>query len=330
MSISEKNNSGGSKNIQKTPLVEKLPSSNKKKSTFSIDFILAGVSASIGKTATAPLERVKLILQNQISLEVIEKPYTGIRDCFSRLIKSEGYKSLWRGNLPNVLRYFPNQAMNFAFKDTFKTIFCQYDPKKNFWKYAMGSCLSGGLAGSISLMVCHPIDLVRTRLATDNKSVSGQRKFNGTFDCLGQIFNKEGLIGLYRGIVVSVIGIFAYRAVYFGGYDSLKNKLNKQNANFIVKWTLAQSVTICSGLMFYPLDTIRRRIMIETGKSEESKKYKNAIDCMKKMYKQESFKGFYKGFATNVMKTSGSSIVLVLYDEFQKILGLEARGGLSA
>jgi solute carrier family 25 (adenine nucleotide translocator) protein 4/5/6/31 len=299
-----------------------------KQSTFMMDFLLAGVAAAIGKTATAPLERVKLILQNQISLEVIDKPYKGIVDCLTRLTKSEGFFSLWRGNLPNVLRYFPNQAMNFAFKDTLKTFFCQYDPKKEMWKYALGSCLSGGLAGSISLIFVHPIDMARTRLATDNKCKNGLRKFNGTFDCLDKIYKAEGFIGLYRGIVVSAVGIFAFRAIYFGGYDTLKNKLINKDSYFIQKWIIAQIVTVSSSTMFYPLDTIRRRIMIETGKNESEKKYKNAIDCIKKMFKQEKVLGFYKGFGTNAIKTCGSSIILVLYDEFQKILNLEARGGI--
>lgn len=298
----------------------------KRKSNFVVDFVLAGVSAAIGKTATAPLERVKLILQNQVSLEVVDGPYLGIRDCLRRLVKTEGFFALWRGNLPNVMRYFPNQALNFAMKDTLKTVFCSHDPNKHFWKYALGSCLSGGLAGSIGLFLVHPIDLVRTRLATDNVDKLGQRKFSGTLDCVGKIYRTEGLIGLYRGIIVSIVGIFAYRAAYFGGYDSLKSKFKKENANFFIKWTLAQFVTVVSGILFYPLDTIRRRIMIESGKLEEDKKYKNSIDCIYKMRKQESIYGFYKGFGTNAIRTSGSSIVLVLYDELQTLLGIEARG----
>jgi solute carrier family 25 (adenine nucleotide translocator) protein 4/5/6/31 len=81
-------------------------------------------------------------------------------------------------------------------------------------------------------------------------------------------------------------------------------------------------------MMFYPLDTIRRRIMIESGKKESEKKYKNAVDCMKKILVEEKFLGFYKGFGTNAIRTSGSSIVLVLYDELQQMVGVEARGTL--
>jgi solute carrier family 25 (adenine nucleotide translocator) protein 4/5/6/31 len=298
-----------------------------KKSNFILDFFVAGVAAAIGKTSTAPLERIKLILQNQVSIEVVGGPYKGINDCFMRLVKSEGILSLWRGNIPNVMRYFPNQALNFAFKDTFKLYFCNFDPHKNFWKYALGSCLSGGLAGSLSLLFVHPIDLIRTRLATDNINSEGIRKFNGAIDCGVQIFKSSGIAGLYQGIVVSIIGIFAFRAIYFGGYDSLKNKFVKPNTGFLAKWGIAQLVTVFSGILFYPLDTIRRRIMMESGKNLIEKKYINARDCLRKIYSQETYLGFYKGFAANAVRVLGSSIVLVLYDEFQIILGYEARGG---
>jgi len=295
-----------------------------KQSNFFLDFIIAGVSAAFAKTATAPLERVKLILQNQILIKQIGDPYKGIFDCYNRIIKAEGFLSLWRGNIPNVLRYFPNQALNFAFKDTFKTKFCKYDPNKDMLKYAIGSCFSGGLAGSVSLFLVHPIDLIRTRLATDNIKINGSRNFSGATDCACKIYRASGIKGLYKGIVVSIIGIFTYRAAYFGGYDSLKSKL-KPDSSFFFKWAVAQFVTVFSGVMFYPLDTIRRRVMIESGKPENEMMYKNARDCVRKVYRQETYFGFYKGFAINAFRTMGSSIILVLYDDFQKLLGYNPR-----
>jgi solute carrier family 25 (adenine nucleotide translocator) protein 4/5/6/31 len=297
-----------------------------KESNFVYDFILAGVAAAIGKTATAPLERVKLLLQNQHSIKVIEKPYTGISDCIGRLIKAEGVLSLWRGNVANVIRYFPNQAMNFALKDSIKKSFPLYDPKSQFWKFAIANCMAGGIASSISLIVCHPIDLIRTRLALDNKNKSGGRQFSGSIDCLSKIYNAEGIAGVYKGMVITVIGIFTFRAVYFGFYDTLKGTFIKKDTNFFIKWALAQSITVFSSAMFYPLDTLRRRIMLQSG--EKVPIYKNSMDCAKIMMKEERFLGFYKGWGTNAIKMCGSSIILVLYDEFQKVLGLEARGGV--
>lgn len=85
---------------------------------FMKDFIAGGIAAAVSKTAVAPIERVKLLLQVQAVSKQIsaEKQYKGIIDCFVRIPKEQGFLSFWRGNLANVIRYFPTQALNFAFK----------------------------------------------------------------------------------------------------------------------------------------------------------------------------------------------------------------------
>merc|ERR1712225_229433 len=87
---------------------------------------MGGVSAAVSKTAAAPIERVKLLIQNQdemLKTGRLDRKYSGIVDCFSRTAKQEGVMSLWRGNTANVIRYFPTQALNFAFRDTYKSMF---------------------------------------------------------------------------------------------------------------------------------------------------------------------------------------------------------------
>ena len=91
---------------------------------FMLDFIAGGISAAVSKTVVAPLERVKIILQIQDASKFIPKDqqYKGMVDCFSRVHKEQGFLSFWRGNVVNVVRYFPTQALNFAFKDTYKKV----------------------------------------------------------------------------------------------------------------------------------------------------------------------------------------------------------------
>jgi len=107
--------------------------------SFLIDFSLGGVSGAIAKTLTAPIERVKLIIQTQDANPRIrsgEVPrYTGIVNCFSRVRSEQGFLAFWRGNFTNVIRYFPTQAFNFAFKDSIKKVFPRYDPKTEFGKF---------------------------------------------------------------------------------------------------------------------------------------------------------------------------------------------------
>ncbi len=91
---------------------------------FLIDFCAGGVAGAVAKTATAPIERVKLLIQTQDANPKIlsgEVPrYTGILNCFTRVSAEQGFAAFWRGNTVNVIRYFPTQAFNFAFKDTIK------------------------------------------------------------------------------------------------------------------------------------------------------------------------------------------------------------------
>lgn len=125
--------------------------------------------------------------------------------------------SLWRGNWANVLRYFPTQAINFSVKDALNRVFLQgvsADTQKT--KYFLMSLLSGGLAGSFSLIFVYPLDFARTRLGADIGKAAGERQFSGLFDCCRQILAKDGIKGLYQGFLVSVLGIFTYRAFYFG------------------------------------------------------------------------------------------------------------------
>jgi solute carrier family 25 (adenine nucleotide translocator) protein 4/5/6/31 len=99
--------------------------------------------------------------------------------------------------LANVIRYFPTQALNFAFKDTYKKVFCPYNPKKEPFKFFMGNMASGGAAGATSLMFVYPLDFARTRLAADvgkAKKTGGaaEREFNGLVDCISKIFKSDG------------------------------------------------------------------------------------------------------------------------------------------
>merc|ERR1712033_36427 len=198
--------------------------SGQKKLGFVENFLLSGVAAGVSKTAAAPIERVKLLVQNQdemIKQGRLDRPYTGVIDCTTRVLKTEGVYPFWRGNMANVLRYFPTQALNFAFKDTVKGIFATPKDAPQYLKFAT-NITSGGVAGTLSLMFVYSLDYARTRLANDAKGKDGARKFNGLVDVYVKTLKSDGIQGLYRGFTISAVGIFVYRGMYFGLYDSLK------------------------------------------------------------------------------------------------------------
>ena len=372
--------------------------SHKKQELHFIEsFGLSGAAAIISKTAAAPIERVKLLVQNQdemLKSGRLETPYKGVVDCTMRTYKAEGIASFWRGkfclwpkdrpnmlktlvrylyilivlcvfgrrtisfmmeiswaffsgrvssclnifspghfwalvydfkltdflslsgNLANCIRYFPTQALNFAFKDQVKALF---KPKKSD-SYALKfskNIASGGAAGAMSLTFVYSLDYARTRLANDAKSAGkggGDRQFNGLVDVYSKTIKSDGIVGLYRGFVISCVGIVVYRGFYFGLYDTLKPLLLGDDAGLAASFVLGYAVTVSSGLASYPIDTIRRRMMMTSG---EAVKYKGSIDCAVQIMKNEGFMSLMKGAGANILRGMAGAGVLAGFDKFK-------------
>jgi len=282
---------------------------------------MGGVSAAVSKTAAAPIERVKLLIQNQdemIKSGRLQTPYKGIVDCFGRVMREEGVVSLWRGNVANVLRYFPTQALNFAFKDQFKRMFGYNKDKDGYVKYFIGNLASGGAAGASSLLFVYSLDYARTRLANDSKAAKkgGERQFNGLIDVYSKTLKSDGIAGLYRGFNISCVGIIVYRGLYFGMYDSLKPIVlqGAMKDNFLASFMLGWGITIGAGLASYPIDTIRRRMMMTSG---EAVKYKSSMHAFNEIVKKEGTASLFKGAGANILRAIAGAGVLSGYDQLQ-------------
>jgi solute carrier family 25 (adenine nucleotide translocator) protein 4/5/6/31 len=296
-------------------------------SDFMKSFAAGGISGAVAKTCTAPIERVKLIIQTQdanpriISGEIPR--YTGISNCFSRVASEQGIKAFWRGNFVNILRYFPTQAFNFSFKDTIKAWFPK--PKGGGAKFAT-NVASGGLAGAGSLTIVYPLDYARTRLASDVGS--GAKAFNGLGDCLKKTAGGPGgAMALYGGFGVSVVGIVPFRGAYFGVNDTLAemNPYQKRRdaVGLLSKFGQAQTAAICAAYVSYPFDTIRRRLQMQSEKAKEDWMYKGTMDCFSKVIANEGSAALFKGAGANALRTVGSALVLVGYGELMALMGVE-------
>jgi len=297
---------------------------------FAIDFVLGGVSGAVAKTLTAPIERIKLVVQTQDANPKIrsgEVPrYTGIIDCGSRIVKEQGVKRFWDGNFVNCIRYFPTQAFNLSFKDTFKAMFPKYNPKTEFLSFFGANLASGGMSAACSMTIVYPLDYARTRLASDVGS--GKKSFSGLGDCITKTMKgPKGFFGLYAGFGVSVVGIVGYRGLQLGTFDTITGlnpyKTDRGFLGALTTFGAAQTaITIGAGAT-YPFDTVRRRLQMQSEKPVEEHLYKGTGDCFKKIAAEEGLaKGLYKGFLANVVRSIGGALVLVFYDRAKTYLEL--------
>jgi len=285
-----------------------------------INFAAGGISGAISKTITAPLEKVKLAIQNQDSNPKIlsgeMKRYTGMGDCFRRHISELGPQSLWRGNVANCIRYVPTAAFNLGFKDIIKGAFPNYDKNTEFGKFAMSKIASGAAAGGVTNTLVYPLIYVRTVLGAD---VGKVKMYNSMLDCLQKTVKTGGVASLYGGIGPSTAGIVVYRGAQFGLQDIIKafNPYQKEVTfrGLASKFIVAQTAVSVSGVVAYPFDTMQRRLQIESSRPEAERIYKGMGDCFAKILKNEGVGGFFKGAMANILRGTGAAIVLVMYDE---------------
>ncbi|KAH7289409.1 hypothetical protein KP509_30G000300 [Ceratopteris richardii] len=294
---------------------------------FSRDLVAGALMGGVAHTIVAPIERTKLLLQTQESNIAImgghHKRYNGMLDCMLRIVREEGVTSLWRGNGSSVLRYYPSVALNFSCKDLYRTLLASGDQGKDIIRSARHNFIAGAAAGCTALVVVYPLDIAHTRLAAD-MGRNETRQFRGLLHFMNTIYRKDGVRGLYRGLPASIQGMVVHRSVYFGGFDTAKDIMLKESSSIPIwkRWLAAQAVTTSAGLISYPLDTVRRRMMMQAGL--ERRMYMSTLDCWKKIYRSEGPRSFYRGAVSNMFRGTGAALILVLYDELKYFMNWSA------
>merc|ERR1711872_940190 len=160
-------------------------------------------------------------------------------------------------------------------------------------------------AGALSLCFVYSLDYARTRLANDAKAgkKGGERQFNGIIDVYTKTLKSDGFVGVYRGC-------------YFGFYDTLKPIVLGDDAGVLLSFVLGYGVTISAGIVSYPIDTIRRRMMMTSG---EAVKYKGSIDCFVKILQREGPMSLFKGAGANILRGVAGAGVLSGFDKFKEV-----------
>uniref|UniRef100_A0A7S4V0H8 Mitochondrial carrier protein n=2 Tax=Guillardia theta TaxID=55529 RepID=A0A7S4V0H8_GUITH len=290
----------------------------------AILLIAGGIAGATAKTCVAPLERVKLLAQ-------AGECRNGIVSAFKSVIEQEGIRGLWRGNTVNVLRMVPNKGVLHATNDLYKELAASIAanvPAVAAAGMGMQHFLSGSLAGMTSVAATYPLDLIRTRMAgrlmTEGAIKTGVAGNTWWQTAVG-VVEKEGLMGLYRGVSPTLIGAFPYEGIKFYSYAKFKEVLPKdQDGKQNVGWKLVAgaSAATVAHIVTYPMDTIRRRMQLQ-GAAGAQILYKNAIDCAAQMVKREGVRSLYRGLtATCIRGVPNTGIQFAVYEGLKSILNI--------
>ncbi|KAI8582679.1 hypothetical protein K450DRAFT_170579 [Umbelopsis ramanniana AG] len=286
--------------------------------------IAGGVAGAVSRTAVSPMERMKILFQVQGPEPAA---YQGIVPTLTKMWREEGMMGFLRGNGTNVVRIIPYSATQFAAYEQFKTMLME--PGKTELDTAR-RLTAGALAGLVSVACTYPLDIVRTRLAVQSATLSGNTstttnaKLPGIVPTMLQIYRNEGgVFGLYRGLWPTLLGVAPYVALNFQCYEVLKMHLLPSDregptvARKLVCGALAGSI---AQTVTYPLDVLRRRMQV-TGMSSMQYKYRGTWDATKTMVRKEGFRGLYKGMIPNYLKVAPAiSISFVTYEWCKEVL----------
>jgi solute carrier family 25 (adenine nucleotide translocator) protein 4/5/6/31 len=243
-------------------------------------------------------------------------------------------------------------AMNFLLMDWYKIAITpllhwslslpsdRSEEKRKKRRALISSFLSGGLAGGTVLTALYPLVFARTRLAMDvgNNTIDAPRKYPaGMRDVYRTIWSADGWRGFYQGYGIALAGVVVYRALHLGGYDALKTEIlhrrgvrvksdnfsidrSRSDLTMMERFLAAQIVSITAGTACYPIDSIRRRLMMQAGLGSDERLYKNSFDCFRKVFTSEGIRGFYLGIGPNLIRSFGAAVLLVSYDAFKVML----------
>lgn len=308
--------------------------------------VAGGIAGGVSRTAVAPLERLKILLQVQNPHSV---KYNGTIQGLKYIWKAEGFRGLFKGNGTNCARIVPNSAVKFfSYEEASKGILWLYRRQTGNEEAELTPVLrlgAGACAGIIAMSATYPMDMVRGRLTVQTEK--SPRQYRGIFHALTTVLREEGPRALYKGWLPSVIGVIPYVGLNFAVYESLKDWLIKTKAFGLVDDNNELGVTTrlaCGAAagtvgqtVAYPLDVIRRRmqmvgwkdaasVVTGDGKSKANLEYNGMVDAFRKTVRHEGFGALYKGLVPNSVKVVPSiAIAFVTYEMVKDILGVEMR-----
>ncbi|KAM7249361.1 hypothetical protein ACFE04_019888 [Oxalis oulophora] len=187
--------------------------------------VAGGVAGAVSRTCTAPLDRLKVYLQDdwdesgaKIILPIIlvhGNKKSSIKTCFSYLLKEGGVWSLWRGNGINVLKIAPESALKFTAYEQAKRLI-RGSNSRELTIYER--FVAGSFAGSFSQTIIYPLETLKTRL-----SLRRTGEYGGITDAACKIWKQEGLRSFYRGYIPNILGIIPYAGIDLAVYETIKN-----------------------------------------------------------------------------------------------------------
>ncbi|CAN0251414.1 mitochondrial adenyl nucleotide antiporter SLC25A25-like isoform X1 [Lampetra fluviatilis] len=281
--------------------------------------VAGGGAGVVSRTCTAPLDRLKVIMQVKAS----RHNTIGVVGGLAHMIREGGVRSLWRGNGVNVIKIAPETAIKFMAYEQIKKLIGMRQEQIGVQE----RLVAGSLAGATAQTVIYPMEVVKTRLALGK---TGQ--YSSMVDCARKIAKREGLRAFFKGYLPNVLGIIPYAGIDLATYETLKNwwlqKHGAEGANpgIAVLLCCATTSSTCGQLASYPLALVRTRMQAAASIGGPGASQPGMVGLMRSIVQQDGLLGLYRGIAPNFMKVIPAvGISYVVYENLKGALGVTSR-----
>ncbi|XP_055619174.1 mitochondrial thiamine pyrophosphate carrier-like [Toxorhynchites rutilus septentrionalis] len=287
--------------------------------------LAGGLTGCITRCICQPLDVLKIRLQLQVepitTASQISK-YRSLAQSVACIYKEEGLLAFWKGHNPAQVLSLVYGVAQFSFYERFNgvlrdiALFEGHDRTRNF--------VGGACSGSFAAMIIMPLDVIRTRLVSQDP---GKGYRNG-FQAAGLIYRTEGIRGLYRGLGPALLqiapltgGQFMFYNL-FGGVIKRIERLPEDSMLQPVELFFCGGLAgLCTKLLVYPLDLTKKRLQIQ-GFSANRQTFgqhfvcTHMLQCFYQVCLREGFGGLYKGLAPSLLKAGvTNAFYFAIYDQ---------------
>lgn len=283
--------------------------------------VAGGVAGAISRTCTAPLDRLKVLLQVHGG-----RKQTSISETIRYMLKEGGYKGLWRGNGINVLKIAPENALKFMAYDEMKKVIKGDDDRELEIHERL---MAGSFAGAFSQTVIYPLEVMKTRLALRK---TGEME-GGIVKFAKEMMKAEGLKVFYKGYWPNLFGIIPYAGIDLAVYETLKGYCiehyveENTNPSAYVLLSCGTFSSCCGQLAAYPLALIRTKLQSQAGlgsKLSLPHEQTHSLGLLRYTWRMEGLRGLYRGLLPNFCKVCPAvGISYWVYERVREKLGVE-------
>eukprot|EP00475_Leptophrys_vorax_P027486 TRINITY_DN3918_c0_g1_i1.p1 TRINITY_DN3918_c0_g1~~TRINITY_DN3918_c0_g1_i1.p1 ORF type:complete len:379 (+),score=2.53 TRINITY_DN3918_c0_g1_i1:549-1685(+) len=293
----------------------RLPKIKVRLSGATSKLVSGAIAGAVSRTAVAPLETIRTLLM------VSGSQHKSVATVFDAIMRTDGWKGLFRGNSIQVIRCAPSRAIELYTFETVKRLLTPQDGQPAAVTFPLPlppSSIAGACAGMASTVIMYPLELVKTRLTVQPEM------YRGMVHAFTRIIREEGVKELYRGLTPSMIGIIPYAGANYFAYDALRaayrHVSKRDRVDHLATLAIGSAAGAFAAASTFPLEVARKQMQMGALNGRATA-YKGMLHCMECIVKEEGVKGLYRGLVPSCVKLMpAAGISFMCYEALKRVL----------